>query len=341
MFHLTYRSYHRPFVQPLQTHHGAWKIRDGIIVQLTNEADQVGWGEIAPVPAFGSETYEQALAFCQGCSEKITLEEILAIPPELSACRFGFAAAWETLSDRHPLTPHPLTPHPPTPLLPDASSTSRLLPTGAAALQAWRPLWQQGARTFKWKIGVASWSEEVQILEQLMAALPAEVSLRLDANGGLSEAETLQWLHQCDRHSIEFLEQPLPPDQFDTMLRLSQPFQTPIALDESVATFDQLQACYTRGWRGIFVVKAAIAGFPFQLRDFCQQHSVDVVWSSVFETAIAQSFIQQSLIHPLQQSLIHPLQHSLIKPRAIGFGVNHWFTDDWHLLSPEQLWQNL
>jgi O-succinylbenzoate synthase len=97
---------------------------------------------------------------------------------------------------------------------------------------------------------------------------------------------------------------------------MSWHYSTPIALDESVATLDQLEDCYKRGWRGIFVIKTAIAGSPRRLRQFCQAHAIDAVFSSVFESAIARLAALQ-----LAAELSNP-------NRAIGFGVNHWFNED-------------
>ncbi|HAA31219.1 MAG TPA: o-succinylbenzoate synthase, partial [Cyanobacteria bacterium UBA8553] len=90
-------------------------------------------------------------------------------------------------------------------------------------------------------------------------------------------------------------------------------YSTPIALDESVATIDQLEECYQKGWRGIFVIKVAIAGSPKRLRQFCQKHDIDTVFSSVFETSIGRQAALQ-----LAAELSNP-------NRAVGFGVNHWF----------------
>jgi L-alanine-DL-glutamate epimerase and related enzymes of enolase superfamily len=91
--------------------------------------------------------------------------------------------------------------------------------------------------------------------------------LRLDANGGLNYSQAETWLKTCDNVlgipnfsvKIEFLEQPLPVTQFEEMLELSAAYATPIALDESVANLDRIQECYDQGWRGIFVIKPAIA----------------------------------------------------------------------------------
>jgi o-succinylbenzoate synthase len=316
MLKFDFRPYDRPFTPPLQTHHGQWKTRQGILLRLSH-SNHITYGEIAPLPSFGSETLEQALQFCQSVT---AIDTFPAIPPHLPATQFGFESAWETFTSSKSPRIGGFRGLPP---------NSTLLPTGTAALESWQSLHDQGARTFKWKIGVAPIHQELNTFEQLVTALPPQ-SLRLDANGGLTWDEANHWLQKCDRYGVEFLEQPLPPAEFDAMLHLSRQYQTPIALDESVATIAQIEQCHALGWRGIFVVKAAIAGSPSRLRSFCQNHAVDIVWSSVFETAIAQRYIQDYLIPSVQTG-----------GRAIGFGVNHWFADQWNQLEGEAIWQSL
>jgi O-succinylbenzoate synthase len=192
---------------------------------------------------------------------------------------------------------------------------SCLLPTGEVVLDSWQIPWERGYRTFKWKIGVAAIADELAVFEQLMAVLPKTARLRLDANGGLTRQDAGQWL-QVAQGRVEFLEQPLPPEELDAMLEMSAQYSTPIALDESVATLDRFEICYERGWRGIFVIKAAIAGSPQRLRQFCREHQPDVVFSSVFETEIGRQAALQ-----LAAELSSP-------DRAVGFGVDRWFTEE-------------
>ncbi len=125
---------------------------------------------------------------------------------------------------------------------------------------------------------------------------------------------------------IEFLEQPLPVEDFGDLLTLGDRYDTPIALDESVATLGQLKTCYAQGWRGIFVIKPSIAGYGDRLREFCQNHSLDAVFSSSLETAIGRN-------HALK--LAQELSNS---DRALGFGVDHWLEIDQETLI-KQLWQ--
>ncbi|MGK7872801.1 MAG: o-succinylbenzoate synthase [Xenococcaceae cyanobacterium] len=340
-YRFQFRPYQRHFRQPLKTSHGSWEVREGIILRLTDDVGKVGWGEIAPLPWFGSETLEEALAFCRQLGEEVTGEEIEGIPEELSACQFGFESAVEDLSRAKALRRKEG----------DKGARRRcfyscLLPAGEAALQEWQTVWEKGNRgdkwagkgdkerisqlpvTFKWKIGVRSIEEEIKVFGQLAQALPARAKLRLDANGGLCLEEAKEWLRVADKAGIvEFVEQPLCPQQFDLMLELSANYSTPLALDESVANLKQLEDCYRKGWRGIFVIKAAIAGSPKRLRQFCQEHEIDAVFSSVFETAIGS------------EAALRLAAELSPTNRAVGFGVNHWFREDeenWL----ENLWNN-
>ncbi|HAX87379.1 MAG TPA: o-succinylbenzoate synthase, partial [Cyanobacteria bacterium UBA11370] len=292
----------------------------------------IGWGEIAPLPWFGSETLEQALNFCHQLPTHITVSDIFSIPARLPACQFGFESALESvgsgewgvgsgemgefLSSQNLKSISTAARS----AIPNSNSKiafSYLLPTGEAALESWQIGWNQGYRTFKWKMGVATFEEELKVFDRLVQLLPPSAKLRLDANGGLSIQEAERWLKISDDTGIiEFIEQPISPKEFNQMLKMSNQYSTPIALDESVATLSQLEECYDNGWRGIYVIKAAIAGSPKRLRQFCQTHDIDIVFSSVFETAIGRHAALQ---------LAAKLSN---RDRAVGFGINHWFTDD-------------
>ncbi|MEG3842792.1 o-succinylbenzoate synthase [Microcoleus sp. herbarium14] len=206
-----FRTYKRKFKRPLQTSHGIWDIREGIILRLVGENGLIGWGEIAPLSWFGSESFDQALDFCSSLSGNISSEMIFAISAELPACQFGFESALS--NSRSPLTEGGHGGTAPTkggtrnllkvPLIKGDLGGSRLrikatfivgsvlschqwaqpgneeennrysglLPAGEAALSVLQMLWSQGFRTFKWKIGVAAIEEELKIFQQLVKAM--------------------------------------------------------------------------------------------------------------------------------------------------------------------------
>lgn len=293
-----WRVYEQPLREPLATAQGVWRSRLGIYLRLEDEQGHVGYGEIAPLPGWGSETLSADLALCQQLPDHLTPEIIATIPETLPAAQFGFATAWQSVGQ----LPYQVRPWP----------ICALLGSGRAALEQW----QQGHTTFKWKVGILSPEEEQGILKALLAALPGGAKLRLDANGGWDLQTAEHWCGWLDRYGdgkIEYVEQPLPPNQWQALLRLSQRVTTPIALDESVVSATQLQRWLERGWPGLFVIKPALFGHPERLSVLLRQglEPQRLVFSSALEGAIARTAIFQ-LLETWQPC------------RALGFGIEHW-----------------
>jgi o-succinylbenzoate synthase len=181
MYLFQFRIYQRPLLRPLKTHHGLWKIRKGIIIRLEDENGRIGWGEIAPLPEFSSETLSAASAFCQSLGKQVSATTIFSISDHLPACQFAFESAWEDLTLNNNSRK-------------DHQIYSYLLPTGALVLSSLTDiLAQSNTNTYKWKIGVDSLQQELELLQKLIALLPADAKLRLDANGGLSINEAKIW----------------------------------------------------------------------------------------------------------------------------------------------------
>jgi O-succinylbenzoate synthase len=320
-----YFFYCKPFVTPLQTCHGLWSERRGIIIQLRDQQGNIGKGEIAPLSWFGSETIEQATQFCSQLDTKFNPQIIDQIPNNLPCCQFAFESALvnlEKVANNSPITnlDYNLSSNYQIYLVNHPWNYSYLLPTGLAALQSIQTKVAQQHNTFKQKIGVQSFEQERSLIKELMSYLPTQGKLRLDANGGLNLETTKRWLEFAElenelEHKIELIEQPLPPEDFSTLLALSQQFKTAIALDESVANLTQLQSCYEQGWRGVYVLKAAIMGSPSRLAQWLQTHPIDALFSSVFETAIGRQNVLELAIKWGNPA------------RALGFGVNHWFQE--------------
>ena len=292
-----------------------------------------GLGKLRRFPGLGRRRRHRRGRFCDRFPRHFAPEQIDPIPDNLPACQFGFSA----------VSPHPQSLSQawerdwPLENFGDAPrNMCALLPTGAGALQGWRSLWQRGHRTFKWKIGVVAVAEELALFQKLVETVPPELRLRLDANGGLTPDAAAAWLAACDRApiTIEFLEQPLSPDaMLHWLSQIHGRFQTAIALDESVATFPQLQRVYQRvGNQVVYVVKPAIAGDPQRLLDFCLSNRLDVVFSSALETSVGRH---------LALALARRSWAAGLAKRALGFGVSHWFQDDWSDRHEEAIWAQL
>jgi len=265
----SFKPYQRTFVKPLRTARGEWSVREGFVLRAES-ASGVGYGEIAPIPEFGTETVAQARAF---------LEQLVAVPAlakdasslvGLPCCACGLSSALadsrEAVSRRD-------------------YKVAALLPAGRAALVTATAKVAAGYMTFKWKIGVESLESELAVLEALLKVLPLSARLRLDANGGLSMGALEEWLIVLPRYGerIEYLEQPLPVGEEAEMAHVAELSGVPIALDESLHGADGLKWLEPGAWPGPLVVKPALAGDVNVLVERLWPVAQQVVLSSVFE----------------------------------------------------------
>ena len=235
------------------------------------------------------------------------------VDERLGCLRFALACALGLEAGRAPAVPR----------LPVAA----LLPAGKGACAAADQALEMGYVALKWKVGVFADADERVILDDLLARLPGHARLRLDANGAWTVRRAMKWLACCAERPIEFVEQPCCAEAStdaagqrraeDALLGLSADYPTPIALDESVTGLPSLRAWLARGWRGVVVVKPALAGDPASLLALLEKSQADVVFSSAFETGVGR-----------QAALRMAFAHKGPKPRALGFGVGPLFADE-------------
>lgn len=266
---VAYRSYRREFLQPLRTAHGEWFAREGFIVRI--ESDKaVGYGEIAPVPDFGTESLERAANFL----EQWVADPII-MPSGLPCCTFALTTAMQQ-SKR--------------PACAEARDypVAGLLPAGMDAIDVAKAKSDEGYTTLKWKIGVSPFEAEKAIFEDLLALLPGAVSLRLDANGGLGRYELEGWLELLSRSQgrIDYLEQPLPPGDEAMMAEMAKASAIPIALDESLNRPGRERWLTPGAWDGPLVIKPLLMGNMAPLLEQLRPLAGQLVFSSVFETGI-------------------------------------------------------
>lgn len=330
-YRFSHRAYRLPLRTPLRTAHGPWKEREGILVRLEDEKGVVGFGEIAPIPWFGTETLAEADEVCRKFGDKVTAETLEQVPLRMGAVRFALAAALGR-SGAPSATPRvPVT---------------ALLPAGKAALAALPARVEAGFLSFKWKVGVESPDEELGLLDELLAALPAYAKLRLDANGAWDRRQAERWLTRCADRPVEFVEQPVAPGEEETLHGLAADYPVKLALDESVTQLEEARRWQAEGWPGIFVLKPALAGPLEDLGAWVVATQADVVLSSAIETALGRAAI-------LRFALRH---HAVLLRRSPGFGLGDVFGDrrwdgpmlgsvldeSWvAAVKPEELWNAL
>ncbi len=330
-----YRRYSLPFRTPVRTAHGLWTRREGLLVRLESEDGGARFGECAPIPWFGTETVDEAEVVCAAFDGRVSDERIAEIDEKKYPC-LRFALGKRGIANAEP--------KPCAPYLPVAA----LLPAGRAALDKIPALAEMGFRTFKWKVGAADAADEMVLLDDVCAALPAGARLRLDANGAWNRRIAERWLSRCAEYPVEFIEQPVAADAAgaeDLLLGLAGDYPVPLALDESVAGSGDVARWLESGWPGIFVIKPALLGDVERVAGRLPKDRV--VFSSALETGLGAAAALR---------VAFEFFPGTEKPRALGFGVWPLFEDarfdgpraapfvrreDFEQSNPEILWNAL
>ncbi|MCX6937805.1 MAG: o-succinylbenzoate synthase [Verrucomicrobia bacterium] len=360
MWKIDYRPYHLPFRAVVRTAHGSWAEREGFLLRMSAlgehagaTGNSAGWGEVAPIPWFGTETWAEAGTALAGLrGEARDLADALArVPGEYGCVRAGLAAAWAGLGGGDGEADAGGGGAETVKFLPVAG----LLPAGRAVLAAVVGRLESGFRTFKWKVGVGDAADELRILDDLLGELPAGAKLRLDANGAWDRRVAERWLAAAaERPAIEYIEQPIGPEARgaeDTLRGLAEDYPVAIALDESLSGARDVERWLAADWRGVWVLKPSLLGEPGPVLARLARAEADVVFGSALETVVGAR-AGLALAFAWEERRAKPAAER----RALGHGVWPLFAEaranaptsgpfvrreDWERIDAEALWNAL
>ena len=304
-YRFDFRRYALPFRAPVRTAHGLWLKREGVLVRLEDGQGKFGIGEAAPIAWFGTETVDEIEAVCRELGSEVEEDRLERIPHALGCLRNAITVTQQAMAAPGKMD---------TAYLPVAA----LLPAGRAVLENVAAKAEMGFRTFKWKVGVGDVADELALLDDVIAKLPAGSKLRLDANGAWDRRKSERWLERCADRPIEFLEQPIDAagrGAEDVLRGLAEDYPTPIALDESVTGAREVERWVGAGWPGFFVIKPSLLGDVMGALGLLKKANARVVFSSALETAVgAQAALRVAFAFGGEA-------------RALGFGVWPLFED--------------
>jgi L-Ala-D/L-Glu epimerase len=148
-----------------------------------------------------------------------------------------------------------------------------------------------GWPVYKVKLGTP---HDLEIVEQLRRHTDAV--FRVDANCGWTAAETIGNSHALKRLNVEFIEQPLPADQWDEMRRVRAESVLPVIADESCILPPDVERC--RDWfHGINIKLVKCGGLTPARRmiDRARQLKLKVMVGCMTESTVGISAIAQLL----------------------------------------------
>lgn len=94
---------------------------------------------------------------------------------------------------------------------------------------------KDGFNCIKLKIGAIDFDTEINILKSVRGSFtPAEIELRVDANGAFTVTDALYKLNKLNDYKLHSIEQPIKQGDHDSMAELCKFTPFPIALDEEL-----------------------------------------------------------------------------------------------------------
>lgn len=218
--------------------------REGFLIRLTEPDGAIGWGEIAPLPGFNTESLAEALAATRALAFAVThqlvpndLEELSGgfdrwlgtrrLPASVQA---GFETAVLNLAARTRgisldalICSSPLSHVPVNGLI---SSSREQLATELARLH------KAEYRAVKVKVGRGPVEDDCRLVKEVRDGLAEHVTLRLDANRAWEFHDAVRFAEGISDLAIEYIEEPLrDPERLPEFSRLTG---LPLALDETL-----------------------------------------------------------------------------------------------------------
>ncbi len=294
-----------PYVEPLRTSFGVEPLKAAVLICVTTTQGIEGWGEAAVEiePGYGSETVGTALHVLKNFLIPRVVGRTIIDPTEIPILTHSVrgnhhtkagleAAVWDAAAK----TNHMRLADYFASFLP-AGHASRgkavvgvsigIQPTVEDTLKIIRKRMAQGYQRIKLKIE-PGW--ELPLARGVREALPDAVFM-LDANSAytLDDADLLK---QLDAYNLLMIEQPLGDNDIYQHSKLQPQLQTPICLDESIKSADDLRLALEIGACRILNLKPArVGGYTESLEIYrvCVEHGLPLWIGGMLETGVGRA----------------------------------------------------
>jgi o-succinylbenzoate synthase len=228
-----WKKYELQFKRPAQTSRGTYTARS--VWYLFLEKDGItGIGECAPLPGLSRETPEQVeLLLNEICTNPESYLYSSEHTEKIPSVHFALESAWFDLQNKGKQQLFPS----------DFSIGKAGIPINGLVWMGNAEFMQQqiaeklnaGFRCIKLKIGGIDFETELAILKSVRSTYPpAQVTLRLDANGAFTAGEALDKLQKLAPLQIHSIEQPITAGHWKEMALICKTSPIPVALDEEL-----------------------------------------------------------------------------------------------------------
>lgn len=283
---------------PFLTSTGVTSDREFIIVEIRDHDGRVGWGECSAFssPWYTEETIQTAWHMLEDFLIPIVLASELSHPRKVTKLfqpikRNNMAkasleqAVWDLYAKQNNVS-----------LATALGGTKNKIEVGVAVgiqasekqlMQTIEQHVEEGYTRIKVKMEPG---QEEAILKPIRKHFP-KLPLMVDANSAYTLAD-LHALQKLDTFNLMMIEQPLADDDFMEHAHLQAELNTPICLDESIASFQDTKLALALQSCQIVNIKVARVGgltIAKEIHDLCKDNSIPVWCGGMLDTGIGRA----------------------------------------------------
>jgi O-succinylbenzoate synthase len=288
-----------PLLEPFVTSFGSTDIRHVVLVHLFDADGAEGWGEAAPLdhPFYLPDTVSGALALLVEYAVPMCLRAGVTSPADAAAAmepirgntfaRAGLEQAYWTLASARAgvslaglLGAHARR-------VPVGESIG-LKPSVEAVVLEVRLRLEQGYRRIKLKVG-PGW--DVEVVGAVRQAVGFDVMLQVDANAAYTLLD-VDVLRALDGFDLACIEQPLGFDDLVGHAALQRELSTPICLDESLRSPDDVRrALDLDACRNVNLKPGRVGGISasVEIEALCRSRGVPLWCGGMLESGIGRA----------------------------------------------------
>lgn len=294
-----------PLVERLRTSFGEEPFKTAILVQLQTDGGVTGWGECSAEinPGYSYETVGTAQHILTQFLVPALLGKTFNSPTEVPAVIAGVrghplakhaveAAVWDAWAKTNDMSlAQAFASHLPAGNDPRGYAlvgvSIGIKPSVEATLETINLRLSQGYGRIKLKIK-PGW--DVELARGVRKALP-DITLMLDANSAYTLADA-ELLKQLDEFNLLMIEQPLGYNDIYEHSKLQPQLETPICLDESIHSANDLRLALDLGACRILNLKPArVSGYTesLEIYQICVQNNLPLWIGGLLETGVGRA----------------------------------------------------
>ena len=295
---IKYSPFSYKLKNPFQTSSGTISERKGFFVLVHDERGNDSIGECSPLPGFSSESYGEVEKFLSLELKRFVGYEIESDPgkikqtvaqfTKLPSVQFALEQALLGLvlqRDKNFIRNN-------------FALGKTTIPVNAVIgfdkpeniLAKVEEKYNAGYRTFKIKVGKENFSDDYELVKLVGEKFTGKITIRLDANGKWNIDSAVDNLAKLSEFDIEYIEEPC--GNLSCLMKLAEHSKIPIAVDESLKTYENVEEVLKTTAIKFLVVKPMILGGIIdaaRLIKEAEAYGKKIIISSAFETPIGKS----------------------------------------------------